>query len=137
MIATLLPLSLAAAVQPQPDAAERRAANPRIVIVFAPRRDDARLARQQALLRAATHALRDRDVHVIEVVGDTVAGAHDYAAALRQRYAVARARFAVLLVGRDGGVKLRSAEAVPIERLNRTIDAMPMRQREMGEAAAL
>ncbi|HTG39896.1 DUF4174 domain-containing protein [Sphingomonas sp.] len=131
MIGSLLPLSLAAAVQPQPDALEKRTRNPRVVMVFAPARDDSRLRRQQALLREARSALDDRDVHVIEVVGDTVAGAHDYATALRQRYAVQARAFGVLLIGRDGGVKLRAEDAVPVERLNTTIDAMPMRQREM------
>jgi hypothetical protein len=39
--------------------------------------------------------------------------------------------FAAVLVGRDGGEKLRSAEPVPAEKLFDLIDAMPMRQREM------
>jgi hypothetical protein len=131
VIGSLLPLSLAAAVQPQPDAIETRLSNPRIIMLFAPARDDARLRQQQAMLRDARAALSERDVHVIEVIGDTVAGAHDYAAALRQRYSVPSRAFGILLIGRDGGVKLRAEDIVAVERLNRTIDAMPMRRREM------
>lgn len=133
MIGPLLPLTLAAAVQPQPNAIDAREAEPRLIVVFAPSRDDPRLIRQQALLRQSGASLGERDVHVIEVVGDTVAGAYDYAAALRQRYAVPRSRFGVVLVGRDGGVKLRSAEAIVPRQIERTIDAMPMRQREIAE----
>ncbi|WP_315764059.1 DUF4174 domain-containing protein [Sphingomonas sp. Y38-1Y] len=132
MIEALIPLSIAAAVQPRPGSIEQRARDPRLVIVFAPNRNDPMLLRQQALLHQARSSLNDRDVHVIEVVGDSVAGAHDYAAAIRQRYAMSRTRFGVVLVGRDGGVKLRSAEAIPPRHLERTIDAMPMRQREIA-----
>lgn len=133
MIGPLLPLTLAAAVQPQPNAIDAREAEPRLIVVFAPSRDDPRLIRQQALLRQSGASLGERDVHIIEVVGDTVAGAYDYAAALRQRYAVPRSRFGVVLVGRDGGVKLRSAEAIVPRQIERTIDAMPMRRREIAE----
>jgi hypothetical protein len=132
VIGPLLPLTLAATVQAQPDSPEMRDIEPRLVVVFAPARNDANLIRQQALLRQSRAALHERDVHVIEVIGDSVAGAHDYAAALRQRYGVASARFGVVLVGRDGGVKLRSAEAVVPRLIERTIDTMPMRQREMA-----
>ncbi|WP_176484552.1 DUF4174 domain-containing protein [Sphingomonas spermidinifaciens] len=132
MIGPLLPLTLAAAVQAQPDSAERRDLDPRLIVIFAPSRSDPNLLRQRALLRQSQRGMAERDVHVIEVVGDTVAGAHDYAAALRQRYAVPRGRFGVVLVGRDGGVKFRSAEAVVPIRIERIIDAMPMRLREMS-----
>jgi hypothetical protein len=37
----------------------------------------------------------------------------------------------VVLVGKDGGVKLRTAAAVPAEELFRLIDSMSMRQAEM------
>ncbi len=39
--------------------------------------------------------------------------------------------FSFTLYGKDGGEKLRSYEPVEIERLFATIDAMPMRKREM------
>jgi hypothetical protein len=38
-----------------------------------------------------------------------------------------------LLIGKDGGVKLRSNSPISNEKLFRTIDAMPMRQREMRD----
>lgn len=39
--------------------------------------------------------------------------------------------FTFILVGRDGGEKLRSSEVVSAEKLFRLIDAMPMRKDEM------
>jgi hypothetical protein len=39
--------------------------------------------------------------------------------------------FAVLLVGKDGGVKLSSERPVLTENLSALIDTMPMRRREM------
>ena len=43
--------------------------------------------------------------------------------------------FEILLVGKDGGVKLRSPAPVSTRDLFALIDAMPMRQREMRENA--
>lgn len=70
--------------------------------------------------------LRDRDLVVIDF--DTV---HRPANLLQSRYKVARNAFTVLLIGKDGGIKLRSVEPVRPERLFAIIDAMPMRQEEM------
>ncbi|MGB3619484.1 MAG: DUF4174 domain-containing protein [Catalinimonas sp.] len=49
---------------------------------------------------------------------------------LRRRYRVG-AGFTVVLIGKDGTEKLRRASPLPLEELYDTIDAMPMRQREM------
>ncbi len=45
--------------------------------------------------------------------------------------------FTVLLIGKDGGEKLRSHKPVSFEQLRDTIDAMPMRQREVKQHAPL
>lgn len=130
MLDAFRPLSLAAAIDPQPDSSEKRANNPRILIVFASDRNEPKLGLQQAMLRLCGKELDDRDVHVIEVVGDTVAGAKDYAGALRQRYGVPSTRFSVVLIGRNGGIKLRADDAVSLDLLAGTIDSMPRRQRD-------
>ncbi len=43
------------------------------------------------------------------------------------------APFEIVLVGLDGGVKLRQHELLTVRKLFATIDAMPMRQSEMRE----
>lgn len=118
-IRIVLPVILAAmAATP----AGAQSAPRRVVVVAQP--DDPRGPRQQALLAADAAALHDRDV-VVETITQ---------AAARQRPALglaADAPFAVLLVGRDGGVKRRWAAPVPPAEITALIDTMPMRQAEM------
>jgi hypothetical protein len=101
----------------------------RILLVFA-QESDPRLAAQRAMLTIMGDEVDDRDLKLIEVVGPVVRGAADTASALRGRYAVPADRFTALLIGKDGGEKLRSAQPISAERLFTTIDAMPMRRSE-------
>lgn len=100
----------------------------RVLIVAAPVAQDARRVRQEALLKAAARALRDRDVGVVDVTGDSVRGASDTAAALRRRWHLAAGAFTVVLVGKDGHEALRRTEPLSEETLVAAIDAMPMRR---------
>lgn len=50
---------------------------------------------------------------------------------LRARFHIPRNSFTVVLVGKDGGEKLRSDQPVSWDKLQGTIDSMPMRQAEM------
>lgn len=107
----------------------------RPLIVLAPR-EDAPLARAQRLaLDRKTREFMSRDMVWIEVLGDDVLvnGARlpaVRAADIRHRYGISRIDACVLLVGKDGGLKLRRTEAISAGELFATIDAMPMRQRE-------
>ncbi len=55
----------------------------------------------------------------------------DEQAAARRRFHVRPNDFTVILIGKDGGEKLRSHQPVSLDILRSTIDAMPMRQEEM------
>jgi hypothetical protein len=57
--------------------------------------------------------------------------AHDEQAAARRRFHIAPSSFTVILLGKDGGEKLRSTKPLTLQKLRDTIDAMPMRQEEM------
>jgi len=100
----------------------------RIVLIAAPGRDDPALARQAAILAQWHSGAEARDVSVIELAGMAVTGASDAGAVLRRRYRLDAARFEVLLIGKDGHVALRARAPVAAGTLQRTIDAMPMRQ---------
>ena len=50
--------------------------------------------------------------------------------AAERRFHVGDNEFTVVLIGKDGGEKLRSRSPVSMERLIEVIDAMPMRQKE-------
>jgi len=93
----------------------------RPILVFAPGEDDPRLARQLQRFAGAEAALADRRTVVIV---DTEPGS-----ALRRRFEPQG--FTVILVGLDGGEKLRRGDVLEPRELNALIDTMPMRQREL------
>ena len=121
----------------------RRIARP--LVVFAPEAGDERLREQRAAISAVYPDFAERDQVLIVVAGENgdVTGPPRLAAqvpevldpravaALRKRFGVAGDEFAVILVGKDGGEKLRETEPLSTEALFGTIDAMPMRRREM------
>ncbi len=131
LLATWLAAATHAAAQPDDPLAALRWQR-RIVLVFAPTVDDARLQRQQALIAALGPAAQERDLlQMVVVAGSTIGGPQALDPnVLRRRYAVGAADFRVLLLGKDGGVKLRSETAVDGCALIALIEAMPMRQRE-------
>ncbi|WP_294190856.1 DUF4174 domain-containing protein [uncultured Sphingomonas sp.] len=100
----------------------------RVLVVAAPGASDPALAAQREALRGWRRGVEDRDVQVVEVIGDRVTGARDTAASLRTRLRLPTTRFTVVLIGKDGNVALRSAEPVLADTLQGRIDAMPMRR---------
>jgi hypothetical protein len=99
----------------------------RVLIVSAPSAQDALLAEQRRVLAGWKANGDARDLTIVEVVGDTVRGASDSAATIRRKYHFP-ATFTAILIGKDGGEKLRSAKPFPAAALEATIDAMPMRK---------
>jgi hypothetical protein len=120
----------------------------RVLLVFAPSRDAERMQTQAERIAEARDGFVERDLVVVEVVADGPSRAQptpsDHAEpitdasaeALRERFAVPPDAFAVVLVGKDGTEKRRSELPLAAPDLFATIDAMPMRQREMKEDGA-
>mgnify|MGYP000181591071 CR=1 FL=1 len=54
--------------------------------------------------------------------------------ALRRRFGIEKNRFTVVLVGKDGGVKLVAHRDADLQSIFNLIDSMPMRQQEMRDA---
>ncbi len=121
-----MPLLLAIALAASPTVAQMKWER-RILIVSAPAADDASLTEQRRILAAWKTNAAARDLTVVEIVGDTVRRASDPAAALRRKYRLPTS-FTAILIGKDGGEKLRSAKPFPAAALKATIDAMPMRK---------
>jgi hypothetical protein len=97
----------------------------RPVIVFADSADDPRFIEQMALLERDADALRERDILVFT---DTTP---DPKGTLRTKM---RPRgFMMVLVGKDGGVKLRKPFPWDVRELSRVVDKMPMRQQEIRD----
>ncbi len=89
---------------------------PRQLLVRTPSVEDPRFLRQAGWLVAVWRGLRERD---LEIAVQPAAGG----------------TFEVVLIGRDGGEKLRANAPVPPAELFALIDTMPMRRAEMAAEA--
>ena len=96
----------------------------RPIVVFSNSPNDVNFKLQIKFLEDNMKALKERDVIVLT---DTDPGKNT---ALRQKL---RPRgFALLLIGKDGQVKLRKPFPWNVRELSRVIDKMPMRRQEMN-----
>jgi len=98
----------------------------RPIVVFADSENDPAYLEQIDLLEARTEALIERDVVVLT---DT-----DPAARSALRLKMRPRGFMLVIVGKDGGIKLRKPFPWNVREISRSIDKMPMRQREIREA---
>jgi hypothetical protein len=108
----------------------------RPLLIFAPSPDDPQLQIQLRRLHDNAPALSARNIVVIAIPynspSPTSAQLTDTAAqSARRRFNIAPTDFSVILIGKDGGEKLRATEPLTLDKLRDTIDAMPMRQQEM------
>ena len=101
----------------------------RVLVVSAPDAADAGLKAQRAALGPQRGGLAERDLVVLEAVGES-----PEARVLRADLGLPPGRFRAVLVGKDGGAKLASDAPIPPQTLFATIDAMPMRRNEMRAA---
>lgn len=112
----------------------------RPIVIFAPDAGDPDARKQSRLFFQENTCADERDMVLIQVLGPHVFvdgeadGARD-AVGLRNRFRVDPGETAFLLIGKDGGVKIRSQTPLSADTLFGTIDAMPMRQREARERA--
>lgn len=100
----------------------------RILLVSAPAANDAALVAQRNIVARWKAGAEARDLSLIEIAGKGVTGATDTADVLRHKYRLPADRFSVVLIGKDGGEKLRRSNPLPSLSLEETIDAMPMRR---------
>lgn len=100
----------------------------RVLLVTAPRDTDRAATDQRRIYAEMAGSSDDRDLVLVEVLGNSVRGASDGAAGLRRAYHLPVDRFTVILIGKDGGEKLRAHAPLSLATLSRTIDAMPMRR---------
>jgi hypothetical protein len=98
----------------------------RLVIVFADSEDDPAFIEQMELLNLRPEELSERDVVVI--VDTDPAARSDIRLKMRPR------GFMLTLVGKDGNVAIRKPFPWSVREITRSIDKMPMRQREIREA---
>ena len=131
----LLGLSMAASAEQNPLVAERWKTRPVVVVV--PRKDDSLLAKIQATLEAPAgrEAFREREMVLYTVVSGK--GSRngkplpaEQTRALLQALQMEAPRPATLvLVGKDGEIKMTEGADVDLQTVFAEIDRMPMRQK--------
>ena len=90
-----------------------------------------------AQLKTLSAEIIDRDMVIIEVFDtglvreDTKPLPAEDAEKLRKRFSVAKGSLTAILIGKDGGQKLRQTDRIDLAEIFALIDTMPMRQREM------
>lgn len=97
----------------------------RLVVVFADTPADPRFAEQMRMLLERPFDLIERDVVVIT---DT-----DPSARSPLRMKLRPRGFMMVLIGKDGGIKLRKPSPWSTREISRSIDKFPMRQEEIRE----
>jgi hypothetical protein len=102
----------------------------RVLVVFAADPDSSDLAEQRRHIESLKDGAAERELVVVQ----PAAGSAD-AKVLEMQLGLGTEPFQAVLVGKDGGVKLRAAKPISALELMATIDAMPMRQDEMRQRA--
>jgi hypothetical protein len=110
----------------------------RPLLLFAPTDNDPRLIETLSRIEASRCDFVDRDMVIGQVVTEgrsTLDGQvinADESQRLAKQYAIGENTFSVLLIGKDGGEKLRVNEVPDLQAIYAVIDGMPMRSREMS-----
>ena len=109
----------------------------RILLLFSDDNTDKLYQQQLSLLNYHRSELDERDLILISVFeeGGSSPDGNDISRAsakqLKDSYRTMNQPFTFILIGKDGGVKLKSNEVVLMDDLFGRIDSMPMRRQEM------
>ena len=111
----------------------------RLLFLFAPNRNHPFFDTLHKALEAQKAEAKDRDLVIFEILESGRSSMntndldHQTAQSLREKFDVPRGEFIVILIGKDGGIKLRRQNQTQIEDIFAVIDAMPMRQEEIRQ----
>ena len=97
----------------------------RKVLLFSTDKNNSQLIRQQMILDNGRKGMQERDI----VVETYISGEQNQN--IFKKYKAQDLPFLFILIGKDGGEKLRSTSPVNNQKLFGLIDQMPMRQSEM------
>ena len=111
----------------------------RLLFLFAEDSNDPLFKNLQSQIRAQKTEVDDRDLIVFEVpakgparMGTTPLD-RQQADSIRNHFDITSNGFSLILVGKDGGIKLKREDHVDLSAVFGLIDSMPMRQNEMRQ----
>ena len=108
----------------------------RLLFLFAPNHNHPMFETLHNSLTAQELEVADRDLVIFKIFesGRSTMNMQyldpQTAQSLRQKFNVSRGQFSVILVGKDGGIKLKRQDDIHLTEIFDLIDAMPMRQQE-------
>ena len=111
----------------------------RLILAFSPSAQHPGHKALEKEIAVQAEEVMDRDLLVFQILesGETKLGNSSLPESsgyyLREKFSIKSGIFTVLLIGKDGGVKLRREGGVELDEILSLIDTMPMRQREMRE----
>ena len=112
------------------------------MLLFAPSPELDDFERQIYDVASQWDGILDRQLIIIEIISNDESRfmkeplLAETAVRIRRQFGIEPDKFAVVLIGKDGTVKLRKSEYVPLSEIFDLIDAMPMRQKEMQQRKA-
>ena len=109
----------------------------RVLIVTASSPTNVGYKRQEQLLTKGKKGIKERDLviyrlyneHWLDPENNLLDGKE--AEAIYASYDIEPGTFSVVLIGKDGGVKMRKSDIVSTREIFQLIDSMPMRRQEM------
>jgi len=113
----------------------------RLLFLFAPNRNHPFFESLHRALVARKAEVTDRDLVIFEILESEPSNmdAADLdlqtAQSLREKFSVSQGQFTVILIGKDGGIKLNRQNQTRLEDIFGLIDSMPMRREEMRQKA--
>jgi hypothetical protein len=111
----------------------------RILLIFAPSAENPAGSSLAVELEGQIAGVRERELligHILEIGPSQFAGvpiSRELSEAFRRQFAVRTGISTVILIGKDGEVKLRREGPVQATEIFALIDSMPMRRQEMRE----
>jgi len=115
----------------------------RLLFLFAPNHNHPLFENLHNALKAQMQEVADRDLVIFEILEsgvsrmDTSRLDPQAAQSLREKFDVPPGKFAVILIGKDGGIKLNRKDHTQLEDVFTLIDAMPMRREEMRQKSRI
>ena len=108
----------------------------RPLLLFAPTESDPRLVETMRRIEASRCDFVDRDMVLGRIVTDGTSTRESHLIGTNQahrlisKFGISTDSFSVVLIGKDGGEKLRVADVPDLQAIYAVIDGMPMRARE-------